>query len=147
MGDAPAFNLLGRQFRPNDKGFDGASGQPRRDDPVEFEAEDNEADPFGLDQFLSEAQKGKSNMMASFTEGDLDSSSSTSTAAAFKAAARDRPRWRGGVWRGGRWRLSIAYNSCAYIILYIACGTNQYSSTTWSGFSQFKRPQVLSAGS
>ena len=58
MGDAPAFNLLGRQFRPNDKGFDGASGQPRRDDPVEFEAEDNEADPFGLDQFLSEAQKG-----------------------------------------------------------------------------------------
>ena len=26
--------------------------------PVEFEAEDNEADPFGLDQFLSEAQKG-----------------------------------------------------------------------------------------
>ena len=121
MGDAPAFNLLGRQFRPNDKGFDGASGQPRRDDPVEFEAEDNEADPFGL--------------------------SSTSTAAAYKAAARDRPRWRGGVWRGGRWRLSIAYNSCAYIILYIACGTNQYSSTTWSGFSQFKRPQVLSAGS
>ena len=62
MGDAPAFNLLGRQFRPNDKGFDGASGQPRRDDPVEFEAEDNEADPFGL--------------------------SSTSTAAAYKAAAR-----------------------------------------------------------
>ena len=90
MGDAPAFNLLGRQFRPNDKGFDGASGQPRRDDPVEFEAEDNEADPFGL--------------------------SSTSTAAAYKSAARDRPRWRGGVWRGGRWRLSIAYNSCAYII-------------------------------
>ena len=68
--DAPAFNLLGRQFRPNDKGFDGASGQPRRDDPVEFEAEDNEADPFGLDQFLSEAQKGKSNMLVSFTEGD-----------------------------------------------------------------------------
>ena len=53
-------------------------------------------------------RRGKSNMMASFTEGDLDSSSSTSTAAAFKAAARDRPRWRGGVWRGGHWRLSIA---------------------------------------
>ena len=31
----------------------------RRDGPVEFEQEDNEADPFGLDQFLSEAQKGK----------------------------------------------------------------------------------------
>ena len=37
---------------------------------MEFEAEDNEADPFGLDQFLSEAQKGKSNMLVSFTEGD-----------------------------------------------------------------------------
>ena len=59
MGDAPAFNLRGRQFRPNDKGFDGASGQPRRDDPVEFEAEDNEADPFGLSQFLSEASEAR----------------------------------------------------------------------------------------
>ena len=81
MGDAPAFNLLGRQFRPNDKGFDGASGQPRRDDPVEFEAEDNEADPFGL--------------------------SSTSTAAAYKAAARDPPSlaW----WRLAWWALAIKY--------------------------------------
>jgi SNW domain-containing protein 1 len=33
--------------------------QPRRDGPVEFEQEDNEADPFGLDQFLSEAKEAK----------------------------------------------------------------------------------------
>ena len=26
---------------------------------MEFEAEDNEADPFGLDEFLDEAKKGK----------------------------------------------------------------------------------------
>jgi len=61
--DKAEANILSsaRQFRSNDRGFDGASGQPRRDGPVEFEAEDNEADPFGLDEFLSEAQnKGKS---------------------------------------------------------------------------------------
>ena len=85
MGDAPAFNLLGRQFRPNDKGFDGASGQPRRDDPVEFEAEDNEADPFGLDEFLSEAQKkgkpldgiGAGSGMAASTGGSMSVSISS----------------------------------------------------------------------
>jgi SNW domain-containing protein 1 len=48
-----------RAFRSSDKGFDGSSGQPRRDGPVEFEQEDNEADPFGLDQFLSEAKESK----------------------------------------------------------------------------------------
>jgi len=59
--DKAEANILqsARQFRPSDKGFDGVSQQQRRDGPVEFEPEDNEADPFGLDQFLSEAQKGK----------------------------------------------------------------------------------------
>ena len=53
------------RFQP-DKGFDGADGGERggskrpRDNPVEFEKQ--EADPFGLDQFLSEAKKGKKAM-------------------------------------------------------------------------------------
>ncbi|KAJ7196146.1 hypothetical protein O6H91_Y509300 [Diphasiastrum complanatum] len=43
-----------------DKGFAGASerGGPR-DRPVEFEKNVEEADPFGLDQFLTEVKKGK----------------------------------------------------------------------------------------
>lgn len=47
------------RFRP-DKGFAGAteSAGPR-DRPVEFEANEAEADPFGLDQFLTEVRKGK----------------------------------------------------------------------------------------
>lgn len=48
------------RFKP-DKGFAGASerGGPR-DKPVEFEKEAaEEADPFGLDQFLTEVKKGK----------------------------------------------------------------------------------------
>jgi SNW domain-containing protein 1 len=52
------------RFQP-DKGFEGAEGGDRgskrpRDNPVEFEKQ--EADPFGLDQFLSEAKKGKKAM-------------------------------------------------------------------------------------
>lgn len=47
------------RFKP-DKGFAGAteSAGPR-DRPVEFEANEAEADPFGLDQFLTEVRKGK----------------------------------------------------------------------------------------
>ncbi|GAU32703.1 hypothetical protein TSUD_145770 [Trifolium subterraneum] len=45
------------RFKP-DKGFTGASERAApRDRPVEFESE--EADPFGLDQFLTEVKKGK----------------------------------------------------------------------------------------
>ncbi|MCI20432.1 SNW/SKI-interacting protein-like, partial [Trifolium medium] len=45
------------RFKP-DKGFTGASERAApRDRPVEFENE--EADPFGLDQFLTEVKKGK----------------------------------------------------------------------------------------
>ena len=52
------------RFQP-DKGFSGADGGGQgskrpRDTPVEFEKE--AADPFGLDQFLSEAKKGKKAM-------------------------------------------------------------------------------------
>ena len=50
------------RFKPGDKGFDGADGPDAggggggRGRPVEFEQED-EADPFGLDEFLDEAKK------------------------------------------------------------------------------------------
>ncbi|ERN15078.1 hypothetical protein AMTRI_Chr05g57750 [Amborella trichopoda] len=50
------------RFRP-DKGFAGASEKAGpRDRPVEFEQEAEEADPFGLDQFLTEVKKGKKAM-------------------------------------------------------------------------------------
>jgi len=53
------------RFRP-DKGFEGTQdGRKRsRDNPVEFEkdASKEEADPFGLDQFLTDAKKGKKAM-------------------------------------------------------------------------------------
>jgi len=44
------------RFKP-DKGFKGADDIAPREGPVQFERE--ELDPFGLDQFLSEAKKGK----------------------------------------------------------------------------------------
>lgn len=48
------------RFKP-DKSFTGTSERaPPRDRPVEFESE--EADPFGLDQFLTEVKKGKKAM-------------------------------------------------------------------------------------
>ncbi|XP_059636712.1 SNW/SKI-interacting protein A-like [Cornus florida] len=50
------------RFKP-DKGFGGTSGKTGpRDRPVEFEKEAEEADPFGLDQFLIEVKKGKKAM-------------------------------------------------------------------------------------
>ena len=50
------------RFKP-DKGFTGASEKAgKRDRPVEFEQAAEEADPFGLDQFLSEVKTGKKAM-------------------------------------------------------------------------------------
>lgn len=47
------------RFKP-DKSFTGTSEKTGpRDRPVEFEKEPEEADPFGLDQFLTEVKKGK----------------------------------------------------------------------------------------
>ncbi|XWS11209.1 hypothetical protein CRYUN_Cryun38cG0064600 [Craigia yunnanensis] len=46
------------RFKP-DKAF-AANSETRV--PREFEKEDEEADPFGLDQFLTEVQKGKKAM-------------------------------------------------------------------------------------
>ena len=50
------------RFKPGDRGFEGASEQAEggsRGRPVEFQADDAEADPFGLDQFLSEAKQAR----------------------------------------------------------------------------------------
>ncbi|GLT48525.1 hypothetical protein SLA2020_221450 [Shorea laevis] len=50
------------RFKP-DKAFSGTSERAGpRDRPVEFEKEAEEADPFGLDQFLTEVKKGKKAM-------------------------------------------------------------------------------------
>lgn len=50
------------RFKP-DKAFAGTSERSSaRDRPVEFEKEAEEADPFGLDQFLTEVKKGKKAM-------------------------------------------------------------------------------------
>ncbi|KAL0552848.1 hypothetical protein IC582_011975 [Cucumis melo] len=50
------------RFKP-DKSFSGtAERSGPRDRPVEFEREVEEADPFGLDQFLTEVKKGKKAM-------------------------------------------------------------------------------------
>mmetsp|Transcript_27752 Transcript_27752/g.34704 ORF Transcript_27752/g.34704 Transcript_27752/m.34704 type:complete len:546 (+) Transcript_27752:38-1675(+) len=48
------------RFRP-DKGFKGTeyTSAQSRDAPVQFEREEEELDPFGLDQFLTDAKKGK----------------------------------------------------------------------------------------
>ena len=50
------------RFKPGDRGFEGAGGGGGGDGggrgrPVQFEQD--EADPFGLDEFLSEAKRGK----------------------------------------------------------------------------------------
>ncbi|KAF9605472.1 hypothetical protein IFM89_017491 [Coptis chinensis] len=50
------------RFKP-DKGFAGANERAGpRDKPVEFEKQVEEADPFGLDHFLTEVKKGKKAM-------------------------------------------------------------------------------------
>ncbi len=45
-----------------DKGFKGADGgnEGPRNAPVQFEKDDTEADPFGLDAFIQSAKKGSS---------------------------------------------------------------------------------------
>ncbi|KAJ0959884.1 hypothetical protein J5N97_000352 [Dioscorea zingiberensis] len=47
------------RFKPY-KAFTGASDRPnKRDRPVEFDKEEKESDPFGLDQFFTEVKRGK----------------------------------------------------------------------------------------
>ena len=55
--------LKAARFKAGDRGFEGSreqgENQRAQGAPVEFEADADEADPFGLDQFLSEAKRGK----------------------------------------------------------------------------------------
>lgn len=71
--DKAVENVMSKaRFKPGDKGFEGAKGQEQggagRSGPVEFEADDDEADPFGLDQMLSEARTGKASHALRATE-------------------------------------------------------------------------------
>ncbi|KAK9947821.1 hypothetical protein M0R45_003424 [Rubus argutus] len=66
------------RFKP-DKGFSGASERTsRRDGPVEFEKDAEEADPFGLDQFLTEVKKGKKAMEKVGRGGTLNATAGSS---------------------------------------------------------------------
>ncbi|XP_057953668.1 SNW/SKI-interacting protein A-like [Malania oleifera] len=66
------------RFKP-DKGFAGASERAGpRDRPVEFEKEAEEADPFGLDQFLTEVRKGKKAMEKVGSGGTMKASAGSS---------------------------------------------------------------------
>lgn len=66
------------RFKP-DKGFAGAAERSGpRDRPVEFEKEAEEADPFGLDQFLTEVKKGKKAMEKVGSGGTMRASAGAS---------------------------------------------------------------------
>ena len=60
-GDAQYDELTGAsKFAAPARGFAGTegAGPANRNQPVQFEAQQPEADPFGLDQFLSDVKKG-----------------------------------------------------------------------------------------
>ncbi|KAL1804850.1 hypothetical protein ACET3Z_027918 [Daucus carota] len=66
------------RFKP-DKSFTGTSEKTGpRDRPVEFEKEHEEADPFGLDQFLTEVKKGKKAMEKVGGSGTMKASAGSS---------------------------------------------------------------------
>ena len=66
------------RFKP-DKAFVGTSEKTGpRDRPVEFEKEAEEADPFGLDQFLTEVKKGKKAMDKVGSGGTMKASAGSS---------------------------------------------------------------------
>ncbi|KAK1588669.1 hypothetical protein Q3G72_025741 [Acer saccharum] len=66
------------RFKP-DKGFAGSSERSGpRDRPLEFEKEAEEADPFGLDQFLTEVKKGKKTMDKIGSGGTMRASAGSS---------------------------------------------------------------------
>ncbi|OWM66060.1 SNW/SKI-interacting protein A-like [Punica granatum] len=67
------------RFKP-DKPFAGASERAGpRERPVEFEKDAEEADPFGLDQFLTEVKKGKKAMEKVGSGGTMKASGGSST--------------------------------------------------------------------
>ncbi|XP_031250641.1 SNW/SKI-interacting protein A [Pistacia vera] len=74
-----------------DKGFAGGSERSApRDRPVEFEKEAEEADPFGLDQFLTEVKKGKKTMDKVGSGGTLRASAGSSMRDDYGGSSRTR---------------------------------------------------------
>ncbi|GAB2254315.1 hypothetical protein Droror1_Dr00022124 [Drosera rotundifolia] len=70
--------LKTERFKP-DKAFAGTAEKTGpRDRPVEFEPETEEADPFGLDQFLTEVKKGKKALDKVGGGGTMKASAGTS---------------------------------------------------------------------
>lgn len=92
--------LQTERFKP-DKGFAGAGegrGAPR-DGPVEFEKDAPEADPFGLDQFLSTVKSGKKPLDKIGNSGSMRASGGSAPKDAYDAGPS---RGRIDFQRGGR---------------------------------------------
>lgn len=79
------------RFKP-DKGFSGAGEKSGpRDRPVEFEKEvAEEADPFGLDQFLTEVKGGKKALDKVGSGGTMKASGGSSTREGYEGSGRSR---------------------------------------------------------
>ncbi|CBI28015.3 unnamed protein product, partial [Vitis vinifera] len=73
-----AQNTLSSLYRPKKDADSDIYGAGPRDRPVEFEKEAEEADPFGLDQFLTEVKKGKKAMDKVGTGGTMRASAGSS---------------------------------------------------------------------
>ena len=87
------------RFRP-DKGFAGTTERPgSRDKPVEFEKNQDEADPFGLDQFLTEVKKGKKALERVGGGGTMRASAGSATKESYEGGSS---RNRVDFDRGGR---------------------------------------------
>ncbi|XP_009775566.1 SNW/SKI-interacting protein A-like [Nicotiana tabacum] len=77
------------RFKP-DKAFAGTSERAStRDGPVQFEKQVEEADPFGLDQFLTEVKKGKKAMSSVGSGGTMRASAGT-TRDGYETSSRTR---------------------------------------------------------
>ncbi|GFY80849.1 chromatin protein family [Actinidia rufa] len=84
------------RFKP-DKAFVGTSEKTGpRDRPVEFEKEAEEADPFGLDQFLTEVKKGKKAMDKVGSGGTMKASAGSSMRDGYEGSGRTRVAFERG---------------------------------------------------
>ncbi|KAH7404583.1 hypothetical protein KP509_15G032900 [Ceratopteris richardii] len=81
-----------------DKGFAGATERAGpRDRPVEFEKDQDEADPFGLDQFLTEVKKGKKALDKIGTGGTLRASAGSAMKESYEGGSnRSRVEFQRG---------------------------------------------------
>ena len=64
----------------------------RGDNPVQFEREDDEQDPFGLDQFLETAKKGKQAMASVGGGGTMSASAGARSADEMAQSGRGREK-------------------------------------------------------